>query len=70
MKEVVRCRDCSSCAVGYETGFTGGEVMRCARFDCDVTGEDGCTMGSNGEPSTLHADCDAVLGGHEAVHGW
>lgn len=70
MKETIPCHSCELCAVGFSIGFTGGELMRCARFDADVTREDGCTMGQRGEPATLCYGADATIAGHEAVWGW
>lgn len=70
MKPVIECGHCEICAMGYETGFTGNEVMRCTRTGNDVTRDDGCTMGQEGIPGKLGCGWDVSISGHETVWGW
>ena len=69
MKETVKCPDCSLCAVGYGVGFAGSVIRYCTKAQENVTDEDGCTLGSEGEPMSLCQQVGATVEGHEAVYG-
>lgn len=50
LKQVIRCSSCSMCARWRPAGFSANTYLVCTRFDIDVDGDDGCTMGCEGEP--------------------
>lgn len=70
MKPVIACYNCENCAIGYETGFTGKELLHCSRLNDYVTREDGCTMGVEGTPGSICIDYEVYIEGAAAVWGW
>lgn len=69
--EIVRCSECSDCAVGFEAGFLGGEVLMCVPRDMQEVGaSDGCTLGAPGAPQRAVADIAVELSDRAAVNGW
>lgn len=61
---VVRCADCSSCAVVTPCGFASTPYMRCTDTGRDVGPSDGCTFGVPGPTQTGIEQWDAYLAGH------
>ncbi len=70
MAKFLKCSKCSLCAIGFETGFTGGELLYCSNFGRYVSRDDGCTFGVKGKPQTLGSGLEMMIAGHESVWGY
>lgn len=70
MKPVIRCRDCATAHYVYEPGFTGRVYLACVDRDTEVSGDDGCTFGVEGDHGTLKANYDVTVEGCAAVNGY
>lgn len=69
MRDIIPCISCASCAIGYEAGFVGREVMLCQVSGREVGPDDGCTMGEPGVPAPAGYSYDVCVGDHAAVYG-
>lgn len=71
MKKVVRCKKCSHRAIFSGCGFVKQRQLMCTIFHRDITLDDGCTFGEEGDPShKVVTNVDIFLNGHEAVKGY
>ena len=61
-KDVIRCEDCALCAAYLPAGFVSQEEYYCSNFQCEVTPDDGCTFGLEGENKRAVCDYEIVLG--------
>lgn len=70
MKKLIPCTGCQLCAIGIEAGFMGRHVLLCTRYgSSEVTEEDGCTMGEEGEPGRASNVYDVDLANYAVVWG-
>ena len=61
MKKVIRCTNCSLCAIVQGCGFVAQTRYVCTQSSWDVDEDDGCTFGKHGSPQTGIVPCDVRI---------
>ena len=68
--KLVRCGKCWERVVDDGVGFQPRKVLKCGKFKIDVTPDDGCTFGEEGDSDyILKRKVSVTLDGHEKVWG-
>ena len=70
MAKTIRYGKCSRAYWKTEIGFSGRTYLGCSRDDVEVDKNDGCTLGTPGEPMIFVDNYTKVyLNDHEVVYG-
>lgn len=75
MNPITECNRCSDCAIRLGFGFTQPDVLICTVRGDEVGPDDGCTMGTPGEPVQAVEACEVDVSGRvgygaEALDWW